>query len=111
MNKQTIMIASLVGIVFLVIAFVGFGPAFATQLRACQGSSNLVSCLTSANNSVTLGFVLYLIGAVVALFGWLMGLIQTLRMGRRGWFVGVFFTFVLGSLYYSIAGPTTLAKA
>jgi hypothetical protein len=111
MNKRTTLIVSGIGIVFLVIAFVGFGPAFSTQLRSCQGSSNPISCLTTASSSVTVGFILYLIGAIAALVAWIMGLIQTARLGRWGWFVAVLFTIVLGSLIYSVAGPTTKANA
>jgi hypothetical protein len=111
LSKRAITIVSLSGIVFLIIAFVGFGPAFATQLRSCQGAANQVSCLTSASSAVTIGFVLYLIGALAALAAWIMGLFKTARIGRWGWFVAVLFTFALGSLLYGVAGPTTRANA
>jgi hypothetical protein len=114
MNKRTITILSLVAIVLLVIAFVGFGPAFATQLRSCQSSINnpySTGCITSASRAVVIGFVLYLAGALAALAAWIMGLIKTAQISRWGWLVVVLLISPLGSLLYGLAGPTTRANA
>ena len=108
MNKRTITILSIVGIGLLVIAFVGFGPVFATQLRTCQ--SSVSRCISTASRAADIGFVLYLAGIIPALVGWIMGLIKTAQLRRWGWFVGVLLTFVLGSLLYGIVGPTTKAN-
>jgi hypothetical protein len=84
-NKRTITILSLVAIVLLVSAFVGFGPAFSTHPRSCQSSingTNATSCLSSASSAVIIGFVLYLVGAIAALAAWIMGLIKTAQIGR-----------------------------
>jgi hypothetical protein len=113
-NKRTIAILSLAAIVLNVIAFVGFGPAFASQLRSCQSSAysvNLYGCLTSAGSAVTVGFVLYLGGVIAAIFAWIMGLIKTAQIRRWGWFAAVLLLPALGSLLYGLAGPTTREKA
>ena len=113
MNKPTIAILSIAAIVLNVIAFIGYGPAFATQLRFCQSSatnSNLLGCLTSAGSAVDIGFVLYLGGVIAAVIAWIMGLIKTAQIGRWGWFAAVLLLPVLGSLLYGLVGPTTRAK-
>ncbi len=110
MPKRAITILSLAAIVFLVVAFVGFGPAFATHLQSCQTSiygTNPGECLVSASGSVLIGFVLYLAGVLAALFAWLIGLFQTARIGRWGWFLGVLLLSPLGSLLYGLVGPKT----
>jgi hypothetical protein len=111
-NKRTIAILSLAAIVLNVIAFVGFGPAFATQLRSCQNSissTNLISCLTSAGGAVDIGFALYLVGVIAAIVTWIMELIKTAQIRRWGWFAAVFLLPALGSLLYGLAGPTAKA--
>jgi len=108
-TKRIIMILSVAAIVLLIAAFVGFGPAFATQLRSCQSSltgTNATECLTSASSAVVIGFVLYLAGALAALVAWILGLIRTAQLGRWGWFVAVLLISPLGSLLYGLAGPT-----
>lgn len=109
MNKRTITILSLVAIVLLIAAFLGYGPVFATQLRACQISPS--SCTSTASGGVLIGFVLYLLGALAALLAWIMGLVRTARIGRWGWFLVVFLISPVGSLLYGLAGPTTRADA
>jgi len=107
-NKRTITLLSLAAIVLLLSAFIGFGPAFATQLRACQSATNnpyATNCLSSASGAVVIGFVLYLAGALAALVAWIMGLITTARLRRWGWFVAVLLISPLGSLLYGLAGP------
>jgi hypothetical protein len=108
-NKRTIALLSLAAIVLLLTAFVGFGPAFATQLRTCQSATNnpyATNCLSSASGAVVIGFVLYLAGALAALVAWIMGLITTVHLRRWGWFVAVLLISPLGSLLYGLAGPT-----
>jgi hypothetical protein len=112
-NKRTIAILSLAAIVLNGIAFVGFGPAFATQLRSCQSSIysvNLYSCLTAGSGAVDIGFVLYLGGVIAAILAWIMGLIKTAQIRRWGWFAAVLLLPALGSLLYGLAVPTTRAK-
>lgn len=109
MNKRTIALLSLAAIVLLLSAFIGFGPAFATQLRACQSATNnpyASNCLSSASSAVVIGFVLYVAGALAALAAWILGLITTARVRRWGWFVAVLLLSPLGSLLYGLAGPT-----
>jgi len=109
-SKRAIAILSIATIVLNVIAFVGFGPAFATQLRSCQSSvssTNLISCLASAGSAVDIGFALYLGGVIAAIVAWIMGLITTAQIRRWGWFAAVFLLPALGSLIYGVAGPTT----
>ena len=113
MNKPTIAILSVAAIVLNVIAFVNYGPAFSTQLQACQSSTtstNLLSCLTSAGSAVNIGLVLYLGGVIAAIIAWIMGLIKTAQIRRWGWFAAVLLLPVLGSLLYGLVGPTTRAK-
>jgi len=108
-TKRTIALLSLAAIVLLLSAFVGFGPAFATQLRSCQSATNnpyATNCLSSASGAVVIGFVLYLAGVLAALVAWILGLITTARMRRWGWFVAVLLISPLGSLLYGLAGPT-----
>jgi hypothetical protein len=114
--KGTITLLSLLAILLLVIAFAGFGPAFATQLRACQGQGALsgpdaAGCLTAGGSPAVLGFALYLAGVVAALLAWLLGLLKTASIGRWGWFLLVLLLSPLGSLLYGLAGPATRAKA
>jgi sugar phosphate permease len=109
MNKRTITILSLVAIVLLIAAFLGYGPAFATQLRSCQSSPS--NCASTASGGVLIGFALYLLGALAALLAWIMGLVRTAQIGRWGWFLVVFLISPLGSLLYGLAGPTTRAHA
>jgi hypothetical protein len=116
-NKRTIALLSVAAIILNVIAFMGFGPAFATQLRVCQSSAysvNLIGCLTSAGSAVAIGFVLYLGGVLAAVVAWIMGLIKTAQTRRWGWFAAVLLLPALGSLLYSLsdglAGPMSKAK-
>jgi hypothetical protein len=112
-NKPTIAILSVAAIVLNVIAFVNYGPAFSTQLQACQSSTtstNLFSCLTSAGSAVNIGLVLYLGGVLAAIIAWIMGLIKTAQIRRWGWFAAVLVLPVLGSLLYGLVGPTNKAK-
>lgn len=109
MTKRTITILSLLALVFLIAAFVGYGPAFATQLRSCQASYS--SCVSTATGGVLIGFVLYLLGALAALVAWLMGLVTTARLGRWGWFFVVFLISPVGSLLYGLVGPSTRTTA
>lgn len=113
-NKPTIAILSILAIVLLIVAFMLYGPAFATQLRACQSSSastNLAQCLTSGSRATTIGLVLYLAGVLAALLAWLMGLLKTAQIRRWGWFVVVLLISPLGSLLYGVVGPTTSTQA
>jgi hypothetical protein len=108
-NKRTIALLSLAAIVLLLSAFIGFGPAFATQLRSCQSATNnpyASNCISSASGAVVIGFVLYLAGALAALMAWILGLFATARVRRWGWFVAVLLLSPLGSLLYGLAGPT-----
>jgi hypothetical protein len=108
--KFTIAILSALAIALLIIAFVGFGPAFATQLQSCQTSlstSDQFRCLTSGSQAATMGYVLYLGGAVAALLAWVLGLLTTLVHGRWGWFLIVLLFSPLGSLLYGLFGAST----
>lgn len=108
--KFTVAILSALAIALLIIAFVGFGPAFATQLHACQTSlytSDQFRCLTAGSQAATMGYVLYLGGAVAALLAWALGLITTAVHGRWGWFLVVLLFSLLGSLLYGLFGTST----
>src|SRR5262249_20284550 len=107
--KFTIAILSALAIALLIVAFVGFGPAFATQLQGCQTSlytSDQFRCLTSGSQAATTGFVLYLAGAVAALLAWVLGLIVTVAHGRWGWFFLVLVLSPIGSLLYGLFGAS-----
>jgi hypothetical protein len=98
----------------LIVVILGFGPAFATQLRSCQRSAtgtNTVSCLTSASSAVVIGLVLYLASVLAALLAWIVGLFRTAQLTRWGWFVVVLLISPLGSLLYGVASPATRATA
>jgi hypothetical protein len=113
MSKRIIATLSVAAIVLNLIAFVGFGPAFATQLRSCQTSiysTSLYSCLTAGGGAVDIGFALYLGGVVAAIIAWIMGLVKTAQIGRWGWLAAVFLLPALGSLIYGVAGPTAKAN-
>ena len=110
MNKRTIAILSIVGIVLNVIAFVGFGSAVATQLFGCRSSiygPPATGCASSTSTQITIGIALYLGGVIAAIVAWIMGLIRTAQIRRWGWFAAVFLLPALGSLLYGLAGPTT----
>ncbi len=107
--KFTVAILSALAIALLIIAFVGFGPAFATQLHACQTSlytSDQFRCLTAGGQAATSGYVLYLGGAVAALLAWALGLITTAVHGRWGWFLVILLFSPLGSLLYGLFGAS-----
>lgn len=112
-NKPTIAILSILAIALLIIAFVGFGPAFATQLRDRQSSSastnltNLAQCLTLGSCATTIGLVLYLACVLAALVAWIIGMIKTAQIRRWAWFVVVLLISPLGSLLYGVVGTTT----
>jgi hypothetical protein len=112
MNKATIALLSIAAIVLNVIAFVKFGPAFATQLRSCQSSSNtnLLGCLTAAGSAVDFGLVLYLGGVIAAILAWIIGLSKTAQIRSWGWFAAVLLLPVLGSLLYGLVGPASRMK-
>jgi uncharacterized membrane protein len=108
--KLLIALLSILAIALLSIAFVNYGPAFATQLQSCQHAGNGTSstgCLTSGSRAATLGLVLYLAGVVAALLAWLLGLVKTAQIRRWIWFIVVFLLSPLGSLLYGLVGPTT----
>lgn len=107
--KFTVAILSVLAIALLIVAFVGFGPAFATQLQSCQSSlytTDQFHCLSSGSQSATIGFVLYLAGVVAAFVAWDLGLIATFVPGRWGWFLVILLFSPLGSLLYGLFGPT-----
>ena len=110
MNKGTITILSLAAILLNVIAFVGFGPAVATQLFGCRSSlygPAATGCAAYSSSDVTIGIALYLGGVLAALAAWIMGLAKTAQVRRWGWFAAVLLIPPLGSLLYGLAGPTT----
>lgn len=108
--KLLIALLSILAIALLSIAFVYYGPAFATQLQSCQHAANSTystSCLTSGSRAATLGLVLYLGGVVAALLAWVLGLVKTAQIRRWLWFIVVFLLSPLGSLLYGLLGPTS----
>src|SRR5215813_4524691 len=91
-NKGTITILSLAAIVLNVIAFVGFGPAVATQLFGCRSSLYgplATGCAAYSSSDVTIGIALYLGGVLAALAAWIMGLAKTAQVRHWGWFAAV----------------------
>jgi hypothetical protein len=112
MVKFTVAILSALAILLLIVAFVGFGPAFATQLQACQPSlytSDQFRCLTAGSQAATTGYVLYLAGVAAALLAWVLGLIMAAVRGRWGWFLVVLLFSPLGSLLYGLFGASPSA--
>ena len=110
MNKGTIAFLSLAAIVLTVIAFVGYGPAVATQLFGCRSAlygPPATGCAVYSSSAVAIGIALYLGGALAALAAWILGLAKTAQIKRWGWFVAVLLTPPLGTLLYGLAGPTT----
>jgi hypothetical protein len=111
--KPIIALLSALAIVLLAIAFLLYGPAFATQLQSCQTSlytTDQFQCLTSGSREATNGFILYLAGVVAALLAWGIALIRTVQLQRWFWFIVVFLLSPLGSLLFGVAGPTTRAR-
>jgi len=111
MYKDTIAILSLAAIVLAVIAYVGYGPAVATQLSGCRSSlyGPPAACALYPDSAGTLGIALYLGGALAALAAWILGLVRTAHIKHWGWFVAVLLTPPLGTLLYGLVGPTTTA--
>jgi hypothetical protein len=111
-NRATIAILSLAAIALTVIAFVGYGPAVATQLFGCRSSlygPPATGCAAYPASAVDIGIALYLGGLLAALIAWILGLAKTAQMKRWGWFVAVLLTPPLGTLLYGLAGPSTRA--
>ncbi len=112
--KPTIALLSIVAIALLSIAFVNYGPAFATQVQSCQSALNgthAAGCLTSGSQAATIGLVLYLAGVFAALLAWLLGLVKTASVRRWAWFIVIFLLSPLGSLLYGVVGPTSRPHA
>jgi hypothetical protein len=61
--------------------------------------------------TLLIGIILFLVGSVVGVVGWIMALIKTAQIGRWGWFVAVFLLSVLSALIYGGAGPAERAQA
>ena len=109
MNKPTIAILSLVAIVLNGIAFVGFGPAVATQLFGCRSSlygPSSTGCASFTATAVAIGLALYIGGGLAGLAALIAGLIKTAQIRHWGWFAAVLLLPVLGALLYGLAGPT-----
>ena len=110
MLKSVIALLSVLAISLLIFAFVGFGPAFATQLQSCQStlySSDQFRCLTAGSQGATIGYVLYLTGVIAAVFAWILALITAAAHGRWGWVLVVLLLSPLGSLLYALFGLST----
>jgi len=108
-NKPTIALLSLAAIVLNAIAFVGYGPAVATQLFGCRSSlygQPATGCASFTSTAVAIGLALYIAGALAGLVAWIGGLIKTGQINRWGWFITVLLLPALGSLLYGLAGPT-----
>jgi hypothetical protein len=54
---------------------------------------------------------LFLLGCVLGVAAWLMGLMATARLGRWDWFIAVLALGPLGALIYGFGGPTERATA
>ena len=106
MNKRTIAILSVAGIILNVIAYARFGPQVATQLFGCQQALYGPTCVTGTSTEVAIGIVLYLAGTLAVLAAFVLGLVKTAQIRRWGWFVAILLLSPLGSLLYGIAGPT-----
>jgi hypothetical protein len=108
-NKLTIALLSLAAIVLNALAFVGYGPAVATQLFGCHSSlygPPATGCASSTSGAIAIGLTLYIAGVLAGLAAWIGGLIKTGQIRRWGWFVVVLLLPALGSLLYGLAGPT-----
>src|SRR5579862_233153 len=106
MNKRTIAILSVAGILLEAIAYLRFGPQVATQLFGCQQALYGPTCVRGTSTEVAIGIVLYLAGALAILAAFLFGLVKTAQLRRWGWFVAVLLLSPLGSLLYGLLGPT-----
>ena len=76
MNKPTIAILSLAAIVLNAIAFIGYGPAVATQLFGCRSSlygPPATGCASFTSTAVAIGLALYIAGGLAALAAWIGG--------------------------------------
>jgi hypothetical protein len=108
-NKPTIALLSLAAIVLNALAFVGYGPAVATQLFGCRSSlygPPATGCASSTSTAIAIGLALYIAGVLAGLAAWIGGLIKTGQIRRWGWFVAVLVLPALGSLLYGLVGPT-----
>jgi hypothetical protein len=104
----TIAILSLAAIVLNAIAFIGYGPAVATQLFGCRSSlygPPATGCASFTSSAVAIVLALYIAGALAGLAAWIGGLIKTGQLRRWGWFVVVLLLPALGSLLYGLVGP------
>lgn len=84
MNKTTIAILSIAGIILNAIAYARFGPQVATQLFGCQQVLYGPICATGTPTEVAIGIALYLAGTLAVLAAFIMGLIKTAQLGRWG---------------------------
>src|SRR5262249_3166478 len=98
----------LVAILLNAVAFVGYGPAVATQLFGCHSSlygPPSTGCAAFTGSAVALGLALYGAGGLAGLAAWFAGLLKTARIRRWVWFAAVLLLPVFGALLYGLAGP------
>ncbi len=105
MNKRTITILSIVGIVLFIVGIVVAGAAAANAAASCQNATDTTSCVNASAGGLGIAGLVYLLGIVASLIAWIMGLVKTAQIGRWGWFVAVLLISPLGSLLYGLAGP------
>lgn len=82
------------GLLTLVIGGTLVGGAIGTDIGASQPYITAV------------GFHLYLIAGVLALFAWVVGLILSFRVGAWGWFAVVVLLTAVGAFMFGLFGPT-----
>lgn len=115
--KRAILILSIIAILGFAGGIFFYVSGTAAVLAQCQSSLDdqtaLQACLqqnaAAGASSLLIGILLFVVGGLCGLIGWILGLVKTAQIGRWGWFVAVLLLSPLGSLIYGIAGPTERA--
>ncbi len=90
----------------IILYLVGYGMAFAAAANCVSNASGSTAAVsTCAAGGVGISSILMIVGGLLTLVGWIMGLVKTAQIRRWGWFVLVLLLSPLGSLIYGIAGP------
>ncbi len=96
MSKRPILILSAGALALIVLGILAPGISLAL-------TSNIPQAV------LLIGAILFLLGCLVGLAGWVSGLIKTAAIGQWGWFVTIVVFNVVGRLAYALRGPETRA--
>jgi len=67
----------------------------------------IVLLVAAGSGALLVAFLCLIVGLISGAIGYFGGLVQTARMRRMGWFVGILLLGVIAALIYGLLGPET----